>query len=275
MKDSDINWEKVAVLEVQDYDDVSLEMKDVKGIKNFKLSFKVLIYENNDKRFYRLFAFLPFSFKSSWITTEQSDWKEYALERLKGVLLSKYNEIKIRDYNHRNKFNQFKKIISKQQNEEQLFGWYSSDLNHKHSYEKIGDKTIGEIWNELNSITKISTIKELEGIKDYKPELHLKKFVTMLVNDRCGYCGLSVEDILLLAKKSQLFTKRARGYTLEIDQKEAYKFYSDENCIASCYWCNNAKTDEFTEGEFITISSHIKSSWNNRLGIENEVLSPK
>jgi len=32
-----------------------------------------------------------------------------------------------------------------------------------------------------------------------------------------------------------------------------------------CYWCNNAKTDEFTEEEFSKIGREIRNIWDDRL----------
>ena len=61
-------------------------------------------------------------------------------------------------------------------------------------------------------------------------------------------------------------TKRARGYSMEVDQKNAFAGYSDKNCVASCYWCNNAKTDEFNYDEFKEkIAEGITGVWNKRL----------
>ena len=41
---------------------------------------------------------------------------------------------------------------------------------------------------------------------------------------------------------------------------------SDENCVVCCYWCNNAKTDEFNYYEFIPIGKEIQRAWEARLG---------
>ncbi|WP_188117205.1 hypothetical protein [Campylobacter concisus] len=34
----------------------------------------------------------------------------------------------------------------------------------------------------------------------------------------------------------------------------------------ACYWCNNAKTDEFSPEEFKPIAEGIREVWNKRLG---------
>jgi hypothetical protein len=56
-----------------------------------------------------------------------------------------------------------------------------------------------------------------------------------------------------------------RGYSFEIDRKEPNLEYSTENCLMSCFWCNNAKTDEFNEKEFKIIAASIEEVWEKRL----------
>lgn len=90
----------------------------------------------------------------------------------------------------------------------------------------------------------------------------------MIENKVCSYCGISEDDISELGKRGELNNKRSetRGYTLEIDRKEANGEYTEKNCCMSCYWCNNAKTDEFSVVEFKDIAKGINSVWEKRLG---------
>ncbi len=97
---------------------------------------------------------------------------------------------------------------------------------------------------------------------------------------RCYYCGVKTGDIefLISSEPSKINTKRiyTRGRTLEVDRKSPEGLYwhlknEDEktNLVLSCYWCNNAKTDEYSEAEFIRkISPGITAIWENRLGKE-------
>ncbi|HPT73200.1 MAG TPA: hypothetical protein PLE74_13070, partial [Candidatus Cloacimonadota bacterium] len=57
-----------------------------------------------------------------------------------------------------------------------------------------------------------------------------------------------------------------RGWTLEIDRKKPNLEYEEDNCVMCCYWCNNAKTDEFDDVEFLPIGNAINQIWNGRLG---------
>jgi len=87
----------------------------------------------------------------------------------------------------------------------------------------------------------------------------------------CQYCGISEKQINELYKSNKIETKRfySRGKTMEIDKIDAFKEYTKDNIILSCYWCNNAKTDEFSLEEFKSIAKGINEVWNNRLGSSN------
>lgn len=244
------------------------EIEDGDEIDEFKMRYEVL--QNEKTGMYRLSVYLPFSFKSGWLKTKSQDWEKYALIRLNATIKSKYNAIKIRDFYNRKRFEKFKDLMGIK-DDKTAFKLYSADLNHKELYEELGDYTIEAIWKELDDIAKTTPMKEIEKDTSYELLLKPKKFVKMLINSNCYYCGISVENILSLSRDSQLFTKRARGYSLEVDQKEAYEFYTDKNCVASCYWCNKAKADEFTVEEFRCIAKGMNTVWNQRLVKENVV----
>ena len=82
---------------------------------------------------------------------------------------------------------------------------------------------------------------------------------------KCFYCGITEDIVESLISCYEIFTKRERGYKLEIDRKEAYQEYSKSNSVLCCYWCNNAKTDEFSYTEFIPIGDSFRLLWNKRL----------
>jgi hypothetical protein len=86
-------------------------------------------------------------------------------------------------------------------------------------------------------------------------------------NRSCGYCSINESEITELIANSAIYTKRiySRGKTMEIDQIDAFAGYSRSNIILSCYWCNNAKTDEFSYSDFLPIAESIKKVWSSRL----------
>lgn len=81
----------------------------------------------------------------------------------------------------------------------------------------------------------------------------------------CEYCGISIEEILMLADRKQLHKKNYRGWSFEIDRIDSNFEYKRDNCVMACYWCNNAKTDEFTLDEFKLIAKEIGGVWERRM----------
>lgn len=88
---------------------------------------------------------------------------------------------------------------------------------------------------------------------------------------KCEYCHITEEGIQALINAHQLNTKKdTRGLSLEIDRKKPNYEYTKENCVWCCYWCNNAKTDEFSYDEFKKIGRVIESIWDGRLSRKSE-----
>ena len=57
--------------------------------------------------------------------------------------------------------------------------------------------------------------------------------------------------------------------------KEANKEYTEANSVLCCYWCNNAKTDEYSEKEFIPVGQQMRLLWNKRLEKHELPIIPK
>jgi len=229
-----------------------------KCIYNVKLQYE----EINKEDKYQTKIYLPYLIQSSLTTTSYTDkLDERALSVLNSSLKSKYNSIKLRAYNNSKRYEAFKEIVKdcNLTNDESKIA-YSNGLYHQ---EKIGDKSTKAIWKELKiNFQNETSLSKID--KNFKFELSWKKFVKMMVLDNCEYCGISMENIYDLAENHKLFTKRSRGYSLEIDQKDAFANYSDNNCVACCYWCNNAKTDEFQDEEFKNIAKGLNHIWKKR-----------
>jgi 5-methylcytosine-specific restriction endonuclease McrA len=99
-----------------------------------------------------------------------------------------------------------------------------------------------------------------------------EKFDSLINAEECVYCGITTLKVVELANKQQLFKKNYRGWSLEVDRIDSNYEYSPENCVMACYWCNNAKTDEFTHEEFKEIGKTIRNVWEKRLGRLLDVL---
>lgn len=236
---------------------------------NFKLKYEVLEFTSDkDGTYYQTIIQHPFRCKSSWLKCKPKDLEEYAIKLLERVLKTKYKDVLTRDYNNKKSFAKYLEIIgelSDKKDDLDTKKEFSTKLNHNEAYKKINKKRIGNIWKEIIEGIDKNNFTDLIEDKEHDIKLTWDKFVTMLIKDNCGYCGISIEQINELSSIDELYTKRSRGYTLEVDQIDAYGHYSDDNCIASCYWCNNAKTDEFTKKDFEPIALAIRSVWNSRL----------
>jgi len=134
-------------------------------------------------------------------------------------------------------------------------------------------KSIKETYQALNDLKKTNTerIKELE--RHYVNDFHLVfkfedfKELVCVPKDlfKCHYCNIDIELINELIDKGEIHKKQAtRGFTLEIDRKRPNEEYKKDNCVLCCYWCNNAKTDEFSFEEFKKIGTVIKEIWKER-----------
>ncbi len=85
---------------------------------------------------------------------------------------------------------------------------------------------------------------------------------------KCYYCHITEQDINTLIEFKKLKTKRlvTRGRTLELDRKIPNPDYNDlKNLVLCCYWCNNAKTDTFSEQEFLRVGAVFAEVWREKL----------
>lgn len=86
----------------------------------------------------------------------------------------------------------------------------------------------------------------------------------------CHYCGVTQEELNKLHDIGISNKRTTRGKTLEIDRKIPNEQYTNiSNLTYSCYWCNNAKTDTFSEEEFKIIGKAISTIWKQRLDNDN------
>ncbi|WP_459861961.1 hypothetical protein [Campylobacter concisus] len=154
--------------------------------------------------------------------------------------------------------------------------YYQTKLKEKKEILCNGKKAcVDDICKNIPSKTRIKELlrNELKPLKDkyidrFKNIFPIDSFNNMRdKTTTCSYCGISLAQIEELGKNGKLNNKRSdtRGYTLEIDRMLPNLEYSKENCCMACYWCNNAKTDEFSPKEFKPIAEGIRKAWNERL----------
>ena len=92
---------------------------------------------------------------------------------------------------------------------------------------------------------------------------------------QCEYCLIRESEIKDLINQDKIYTKRltTRGRTMEVDRKDPKGHYQINNLVMSCYWCNNAKTDEFSYAETIQKKGKAYSIWKKRLNSQSLVPS--
>lgn len=85
----------------------------------------------------------------------------------------------------------------------------------------------------------------------------------------CAYCHITQTEFKALRQAGQLQTKRlrTRGTSFEIDCRRPELGYTEGNLALCCYWCNNAKTDEFSDAEFQPIADALALVWRWRLSL--------
>jgi hypothetical protein len=85
-------------------------------------------------------------------------------------------------------------------------------------------------------------------------------------NNDCYYCGIEIKTLRTLVLKGIIDSKRFFSYSyttkkgnkkfgtrcknFEVDRKIQDGSYSTENCVIACYFCNNDKSDIFTDVEY-------------------------
>lgn len=147
---------------------------------------------------------------------------------------------------------------------------YSAEFWQFENEYNIAGRTIGSIYNHIVRLKKEynNLIKQWEKRyceSEFDVIFPLQDFVALLNIGKCEYCNINEEDIDDLADHLKLWKKSHRGWSLEIDRKDSNYEYTKNNCVMACYWCNNAKTDEFTHEEFRKVGKVIKKIWADRL----------
>jgi len=100
-------------------------------------------------------------------------------------------------------------------------------------------------------------------------EIPFKQFYDVLADkEECHYCGITQAQIDKLYSEDRLpeSGRSKRGRTLEVERLEPKESYANvKNLAWACYWCNNAKSDLFSEEEFKAIGLIIGQVHRARL----------
>lgn len=116
----------------------------------------------------------------------------------------------------------------------------------------------------------IAKLKALYSRKQYQQRVSFQKFLEYYngLERVCFYCSITEAEIKQLSERRKIYTKRSknRGKSLELERIEPNESYDNlENLRLACFWCNNAKSDEFTAEEFRPIANKIGDALRARL----------
>ena len=176
----------------------------------------------------------------SWDNSDEKGYKDYYIESNIETIKKEFKDFKIT--------NEVANLYSSR--------YYQLELNSDESKIKHKGKVLNIMVVEQRQyfvqkskdFPKILEELEKEYEEDFKGKFSETDFNKMLEKTTCSYCGISLAQIEELGKNGKP--------NLE---------YSKDNCCMACYWCNNAKTDEFSPREFKPIAEGIRRTWNERL----------
>lgn len=135
----------------------------------------------------------------------------------------------------------------------------------------LSDNEIEKIFKQKKqrierTVNKNGIVKEklIEGFEKATLDEFKKWHEKSNYSTGCYYCSTSAEQTLKFYeaardKKIYDWTRGGkRGKRLEVDRKDPTKKYDDlKNLVWACYWCNNAKSNFFTETDFMPIANAI------------------
>lgn len=82
----------------------------------------------------------------------------------------------------------------------------------------------------------------------------------------CYYCKTEEAINAELFEKKYTSTKRLnRGKHFEVERRDSHSnIYNPENCVLACYFCNNDKSDIFSEEEYLEYLKDRKKFFNKQ-----------
>jgi len=137
----------------------------------------------------------------------------------------------------------------------------------------VSRRELSQWWEQTRSEReKIRTVRTLYNRKKNLglKKITFKKFYDWYIkqSQKCHYCHISQNEIDELFRRKLVRTSRkvTRGRRLELERIRPKIDYSRlTNLTLACYWCNNAKSDEFDDEEFKKIGLSIGKALKARL----------
>lgn len=197
--------------------------------------------------------------------TEAKAW-DYAISRYKQLLERDFKKFICYDdmKNKTDGFDAVRECINKKEKLKDVFRLCKVD-NPSKRYDCL----------KKNNTQLFKEIKD-EFAKLFKNNLSIEDVAQKLdENCKCEYCGMTKKELESrlpkdekdIGQETSFFkTKRflsGRGWSMELDRKTDTN-YTISNIVCSCYWCNNAKSDEFSYEEWLEVGEKIKEIWAKR-----------
>jgi 5-methylcytosine-specific restriction endonuclease McrA len=150
--------------------------------------------------------------------------------------------------------------------ESELIKEYTTVYVQEETNYVISNFTVEEIYSKLSKLKKQIIVRELERdyVSKFESVFPLKAFTKNIKKEACCYCEITTSEITELIDLRKINKKASRGFNLEVERFDANLEYTVDNCDMACYWCNNAKTDEFTKKEFMKIGKAFRKVWDSR-----------
>ena len=162
--------------------------------------------------------------------------------------------------------------------EEELLQIYTTQYHQYEDNEYLDESGlhVGKLRKEMKAILEHESKASLQAyyVSNFKKVFPRKDFDKLGKDTKCFYCELDRKGFDELYEKLLIKKKANRGFNLELDRKTPNLEYTPENCVMACYWCNNAKTDEFDAEEFKPIGLAIREQLKKRsLKFNNSVMT--
>jgi len=127
----------------------------------------------------------------------------------------------------------------------QEFSQWVGELNKARAEEITVIKRVRSLYHNKAAKSNFSFANFNEFYKWFKEQYSKQK-------GKCYYCGTEEKVIASLCEKKYQYRKRSnRGNHLEVERRDAKgNLYNKENCVLACYFCNNDKSDIFSEDEY-------------------------
>mgnify|MGYP001048374494 CR=1 FL=1 len=128
------------------------------------------------------------------------------------------------------------------------------------------EETDKERKEEITEIKRVRSLyhnkKNLDGFgfDSFKSFYKWHKSQYLKQKGECYYCKTGEHIISTLFEAKYGNRKRLnRGRHLEIERRDSdTNFYDENNCVLACYFCNNDKSDIFTESEYLKYLNNRK-----------------